>query len=335
MPGSANRKLRDALCPRIRNIAGEDNILFGAFYFPWFIHTFSSFNSFSPGTHWTEVQAANGTTAYGTPLLGLYDSSDQNVINRHIDWAQGFGIDYFAVWFYGGVLDSRVDPLLQSPLMKDFKFSFLYNVEELSGGGDLTNPENYALVKRDFEYMAEKYFGHPSFLRINERPVVQWDNTTAIRTDIVAPIMQLREDLKAKGYDVYLIGEEMGWDFKINLKRLAAFDAISSYGFPQGWAGDQTTAAVYEEYSRWLDAAKSVNVDLIPSTRPGFDNRETISSSEATKYFFHFSLPSTHIIVQDVYLTILDDNCINHSFNFLQLSDICREKCGLACILLD
>lgn len=253
------------------SISGKDDVLFGAFYFTWFT---------SHGWQWNNVQATNGSTAYGTPLLGLYGSGDQNVIARHIDWAQRFGIDYFAVYVprskYLGIQDAGIDPLVQSPLMNDFKFTFLYNIEDLPGRGDLTNPNNYAQVKEDFTFMAAHYFSHPSFLKTKGMPVVQMDITADIKTDIAAGIAQLRNDVRDAGYEMFLIGGEMAWKREpIDLKRLRAFDAISAYGFPPGWARYQAPSATLSEYSRWQDAARAADVELVPSTFPGFDNRQT------------------------------------------------------------
>ena len=56
----------------------------GAYWYPWY----------SRDRHWQEGYVA-------MPLLGEYDMTDPVVIDQHIDWATGHGIDFFAASWWG------------------------------------------------------------------------------------------------------------------------------------------------------------------------------------------------------------------------------------------
>ncbi|KGG26700.1 MULTISPECIES: glycoside hydrolase family 99-like domain-containing protein [unclassified Prochlorococcus] len=59
--------------------------LIGSYYYPWY----------------TIERWKWGQDVMGKPLLGPYNNSDQKVINKHIDWAQDAGIDYFIYSWLG------------------------------------------------------------------------------------------------------------------------------------------------------------------------------------------------------------------------------------------
>ena len=138
------------------NIAPLDDILVGAFYYPWY-------NKHDPWFRFWFDEAEWESLGYeARPLLGQYRSDDPVLISKHIDWATGHGIDYFLVsWGYaggpGGFNDNVLKNLiLENPLIDQIKFCVLYE----SGGRltseesefDLTDPHNRQQLAGDFNY---------------------------------------------------------------------------------------------------------------------------------------------------------------------------------------
>jgi len=264
------------------NIAKMDTLLVGASYHPWWENPCIHY------CHWDELGAnySKGTTPLGTPLLGLYSSNDPLVISKHIDWATGYGIDTFWCSYNGSnVADSyRMPPLMTNELINDIKIAFLYETPTALGGPneDLSNvnlnsPSTYAVLESHFRTMASKYFSHPSYLKVNGRPVVYLYQSVSLAGDISSPITKLRKSIKnAHGLDLYLIGDEMNWDNTSQPSRLKAFDAITYYGLPHASfvdVVDKSPETARMEYSRWQSAAHSVGVEIIPAPIPGHDDR--------------------------------------------------------------
>jgi len=127
---------------------------------------------FLPG--WRRVEslyciAANKDVQH--PLLGYYREGDTDAADWHIKWALEHGISFFAFDFYtaGGsqMLETALDDgFLKSKYIGEFKFCLNWcnhapestmTAEELDHFGDL---------------VIKKYLTHPSYLRINGKPVV-------------------------------------------------------------------------------------------------------------------------------------------------------------------
>jgi hypothetical protein len=268
---AGNQAIQSYDVPYVRefeNIAGLDDIVVGATYHPWWSRD-----------SWRQVGGAGETTPNGRPLLGLYNSSDPVVVSKHVDWATGYGIDYFFCSY------PFADPMqiLANPLAKDSKVAILYEIGALSNNRnqdipqiDLNSPNVYSTFQAHFDHMAVNYFTHPSFLRIGGRPVVYLFASGSLRADITKPFAQLRRHMSDMGVELYIIGDEMGaWGGKISLSRLKAYDAITTYGFPPVWRENESLIAsddVFREYDRWRSSAHTVGIEIVPSVYPGFDN---------------------------------------------------------------
>jgi len=228
----------------------------------------------------------------GTPLLGLYNSNDPLVIAKHIDWATGYGIDFFLFDFWGRVSVSwRFPPLLQHPLIGDIKFAVSYATQMLTGDDlgqlrniSLSSPDIYSRVESDFDYVAANYFSHPSYLRVNGRPLISMYHADLLGGDILEPLTRLRQHLKQLGFDVYFVGDvvDVGAE-RIDLKRLRAFDAISNASgivpLPVGPSSKMermSMADARNELRRWTSAAHSVGVEFVPFAYPGYDDSHLV-----------------------------------------------------------
>jgi hypothetical protein len=253
---------------QFENTSKDDDILTGAYYYSWY----------GPGrNHWEDGYA-------GHPVLGEYDSGDAEVINKHIDWATGHGIDFFAVSWWGP--NTREDQVLQgqfvnSALINDIQFAILY---ESSGRLDkataesiqLDSTKNVDILLKDFTYLQTQYFNNPHYLKIDGRPVVFIYLTRIFTGDVATTIDNLRSAMRALGSDVYLVGDEVYWGNSQSLpqEHIQAFDAVTAYNMHTSVAGiaDNYNTKVKAEYTTWKSRADVLNVAFIPGIIPGFDD---------------------------------------------------------------
>jgi len=132
--------------------------LVGAYYFP----------GWSDVSRWYCI-AASETAQH--PLLGYYREGDPDAADWHIKWALEHGISFFAFDFYtsGGsqMLETALDEgFLKAKYIDRFKFCLNWcNHAETS---TMTDEE----LDRFGELVVKKYLTHPSYLRIDGKPVV-------------------------------------------------------------------------------------------------------------------------------------------------------------------
>jgi hypothetical protein len=234
--------------------------------------------------HWTDTQPdyAHGTTAHGTPMLGLYDSRDPFVISKHIDWASGHGVTLFLMNYNpsDGLGDWRLEPFLANPLLNNFKFCLIYDTvsrleknsanlnADVANTVNLNDPTTYSLFESDVLHIANTYFSHPSYVRVNDSPVLVIYATADIKD--INPIAKLRSRLNQSGFRPYLVGYELGWGDPVDEDRLRVFDATTNY-LPKG--PDKTIDLARTEFSKWKNGTQTAGIELLPAIYPGYDDR--------------------------------------------------------------
>jgi len=164
---AGNEKTIETITPYIRqfeNIAKIDDIIVSALYLLW----------------WNEEKWANDYKCGVFPLLGKYSSKDGIVINKHVDWASGHGIDVFFVNWPGiGYQDDALKYyFLEADLVKkgDIRFAILYEtiwrLIDSHPGWNLSDRRNVEILENDIEYLNKNYLDNPSYFKIDGRPVI-------------------------------------------------------------------------------------------------------------------------------------------------------------------
>ncbi|MDO8424729.1 MAG: glycoside hydrolase family 99-like domain-containing protein [bacterium] len=160
------------------------------------------------------------------PVLGEYDSRDEKVISRHIDWAKSAGIDFFAVcWADINSWDDITlrDYFLKNPKSSEMKFCLHYDgIQALNryrfhtypsyDFNDLYTPTKTKGEKflEDFEYFADTYFNLPQYLRIDGKPVVMIYNASAYR-NIPNYFEKLEASMAKRGISLFLVADAVYW----------------------------------------------------------------------------------------------------------------------------
>jgi glycoprotein endo-alpha-1,2-mannosidase len=141
----------------------------------------------------------------------------------------------------------------------------------------MTNPRN------DIEYLCERYFDHPSYYRIEGRPVVFMYVTRRLEAQglMRAAISTIRSTAANCGHDIYLVGDHVFQDAPEPNEvfvPFSYFDAVTNYdvygnmGRPT-YAGTNAVDAYYREQGEWRARAKENDCSYIPAVSPGYNDR--------------------------------------------------------------
>jgi hypothetical protein len=284
---------------QFENISKTDDIIVIADYYTWYRQITE------PGSHWRDDEGKIAHLQY--PLLGEYASNDPILISKHIDWATGHGIDAFSISWWTTGKDERtwdyhskesLDALLRNPLIKDIKFCILYEdygrlpvkkvIYDYDPNGNefipIDDPKNEQRLLEDFNFLANTYFSHTQYLKVDRKPVVQFDADRIWIGNIEEVIGLLRAKIKEKGYEMYLISNVLGWYFpnapydvleERNIQIVKSMDAISAHGnmWLYGYedARNDFPTFVKNLYEKWYNFARNYNsqIVLIPNLMPG------------------------------------------------------------------
>jgi hypothetical protein len=253
---------------------------------------------------WTDPALWYSLGYKSRPLLGGYSSRDPIVIAKHVDWASGHGIDAFAVsWGFGdengGWGDTTFkDSILAHPMSNQIKWSILYEdinarlPTEVDEHGvkvvNFDNPDVGAKLLRDFNYLVETYFKNASYFRIDNRIVVYFDGSRFWRGSLGSVgkvIDEVRQAMRAKGYELYLISSQLGdwipytltkaFDGQIQREVITSLDAVStdSIWILNAWNPDAKDFIPYVDrlYNDWLNKMNDMKRDIIPNMTPGWE----------------------------------------------------------------
>lgn len=248
------------------------------------------------------------------PELGLYSNHDPAVVEKHIAWASEYGIDVLTLdfWPTQSKGNRRHDVFMNASNIGDIQFCIFYESGDLGYDPKLDathfDSDTSAALISDLEWIADKYFDHPQYFRIAGRPVLILYVTRTFTGEYDRAIREARRRLKAKGHDVFLIGDEVYWACQAagaqkpsgrgnaseapQQSRIRLFDAITAYNF---YNPDQAGHAGYAAGSnflrdvaaltqRYIDATEGA-VPVLPSVMPGYNDRAYRPRQE------HFPIP--------------------------------------------
>jgi hypothetical protein len=237
-------------------------------------------------------------TFYG----GEYQSTDTQVIARHIAWCSEYGIDFLSIDWWSGESErtaSFFESLYQAPNIADIKFCLFYETQSLGFDSTLGtisfDDVKTARMIADFEKIAPRCFSHPSYLRLRGRPVVVLYLTRTFSGAFAQAIARLRSAMRARGFDLFLIGDEVFWKVSPVVQpgripfplvetpqpaRFRLFDAITSYNMYENGTASQNGYAAHSsyvsdvaaKYSEYLSAANGL-VYFVPQIIPGYNDR--------------------------------------------------------------
>ena len=262
-----------------------DDYQVGVYYYPWY-------GPKEEGHTWIGQYTRDLLIQPQPPLLGHYSSRDTSVVEKHLDWMTAYGIDFLVSSWWGR--DSWEDITLKDVLLDELaetkvQFSVYYESAMLgfSSGGIEFNQSNENRVVLDFIHLAERYFSHPNYLKINGRPVVFLYLSAIYYGSFQQTFNRVRQEILARGFDIYFIGDEVGFG-KPDPTHAQFLDAVSPYitleldrhaGYP---AFNDYFADLSISMKGWENTLQPNNQPIIPNINPGFNNHKVSSSGIAT-----------------------------------------------------
>lgn len=257
------------------------NPIIGAYYYPWY----------DTNRHWNEGYLRENLNPVQEPLLGHYSVRDATVINQHLQWANSYRVKHLVAswWGQGSFEDVTIrDYLLpacsEACNIGEVQIGLFYESSgilqrEDSGIHFSEGGSNEQQLIDDFVYMAETYFNHPNYLRIDGKPVVYLYLTRIFKGSYRQVFDNARAHIRTNyGIEMDLVGDEVWWKDP-NEERIGTFDAITAYNMHgpaeyDGYPGD--TNFIWDMkmvYHIYQDVANNLQVDFIPGIIPAFNDR--------------------------------------------------------------
>lgn len=280
-----------AVCGCSRPVPGPvqtEQYLVGAYYYLWF-----------PG-NFRHGYLRKYLDPPQQPALGLYASTHAAVAEQHIAWAAPHGVDFFAIDWWPTRPEQNAalaEGFLRARNVGDIKFCLFYETWALGFDKDLGctsfDGEKRKRLVADLVALGDRFFDHPSYLKVGGRPVLMLYLTRTFAGDFAGALREARREWKKRGHDVFLVGDEIFWSVTPvkkgrphplvqapQEKRLLCFDAITSYNLYENARPEHAgygarsrfiadAAALYEDYRR----AGGGRVCLVPGVIPGYNDR--------------------------------------------------------------
>jgi hypothetical protein len=228
------------------------------------------------------------------PLLGAYDPSEDSIRSKHVDWANGHGINAFLVDIGEWIGDEERGRVLRGLLESGMKTGILWgpwerNYERETDGWsvDLSEGTNHTAFMSAGESLIESgFFSHSSYYRVEGRPVIFLYAAAAFVNER-GTLGDFRDQFKSYvGTEPFLIGDVVlripqlpdDADWYLRRRNLSSYDALTSWAGLIKWPNKETQyVSNYERYyerslSEWRTYAKGLGLHFVPTVIPGFDN---------------------------------------------------------------
>jgi glycoprotein endo-alpha-1,2-mannosidase len=246
-------------------LSGEYTL--GVYYYPW---------------HHGDFHGAEYLRKYlipsQQPVLGEYDDRDASTLKAHFDWCRYAGISVLSCSWWGpgsGEDITTKDYMLKHTDLGDLKICLHYET-----AGMTNNFTSLANVGPDITYIAENYFDHPNYYKIDCKPVIVVYLTRVLqyRGMLDDFVQEARNSASNLGYDLYIIGDHAFGSapgFAGNIDKLDAITNYDVYGSTgvSGYAGLNGATDYTADQADWRDLAHSSGIGFVPAVSPGFNDK--------------------------------------------------------------
>jgi len=178
-----------------------------------------------------------------TPALGFYSQNHPEVADWETKWAVEHGISFFVYCWYrdgqGGAIKTRYssaihDGLFKSKFADKMKFTLMWENQSRGRAGVADERD---LFDNLLPYWLENYFRHPSYLKVDNKPLLFIYRPEYLIQDlggvpqVVAAFAKMRQVCRQAGFDgLYLLGEYRGTSAKhLELLKSLGLDYVFAY----------------------------------------------------------------------------------------------------------
>jgi hypothetical protein len=247
-----------------------------AYYYPWYAG--KEDNKFATNSNFA-------------PYLGLYESSDPVVIHQHCQWAVEYGLSGFLVEWYGaegedeeGKANINKNTQKLAKIIRQYpslQFAIFYDQVIRFGGTSIRYdlPEFRQAAQSDVAYLADTYFSHPQYLRIQNKPLINIYLSRVVHRDFGRMIEDIRYISQQRGFsDLFVVGDEVWWK-EVN-RNLFYLDAATAYNLNHyatmrdSKANARAYAALCSDlYVRTKELAQPSGVTVIPHIGHAYNDK--------------------------------------------------------------
>lgn len=178
-----------------------------------------------------------------TPALGFYSQENPEVADWETKWAAEHGISFFIYCWYrtsqGGAVKTQFgsaihDALFKSKFVHKMKFTLMWE-NQSRGTAGISGEKD--LMENLMPFWMENYFKHPSYLQVDNKPVLFIYRPEFLIqdlggvTNVVKAFEKMRQVCRDAGFDgLYLLGEYRGTDPKhLTLMKSLGLDYTFAY----------------------------------------------------------------------------------------------------------
>jgi hypothetical protein len=251
----------------IRDPNETGDVTVGVYYYPWY-----GGNNFHGGQYLREH-----LVPVQLPTLGEYNDRDAEVIAQHLEWCEYAGINlWVSSWWGPGKMEdvTLLDHILVHPELGDMKIALFYETS-----GRVPDFTDLSRVTGDIQYIADNYFDHPNYYKIDGRPVLFVYLTRVLSNKgLLDDAMDLmRAAANSSGYDIYIVGDQVFGQPPSSADQLALLDAATNYDVygssgARMYATQKQVDNYYTAQAGWKSKAQAVGTAFIPATAPGFND---------------------------------------------------------------
>jgi hypothetical protein len=185
-----------------------------------------------------------------TPLLGYYDDTNPEVADWETKWAVEHGISFFVYcWYRAGkanAVETRysgaIDALKKSRFVDQFHFSIMWEnqARDPASWGQSGISGETDLLENLMPFWMANYFKHPSYLKIDNKPLLYIYDARKLAADLGGPANvakafdKMREFCQREGFaGLYILSELRGPDpNELRFRKEMGFDYIFEYVWP-------------------------------------------------------------------------------------------------------
>jgi glycoprotein endo-alpha-1,2-mannosidase len=246
----------------------------GAYYYPWYGKNF----------HGGGGYLRKGLDPPQRPALGEYDDTTLPVIGRHLDWSRRANIRLWVTSWWGPrrIEDTTtLGAILGHPAIGDLKVALHYETtNRIKDAACVPN------ARTDVRYMCEHYFCHPSYYKIDGRPVLVIYLSRKLYRDglLESALLLMRSEASRHGHNLYVIGDQAFQKAPDTstapyrpfwyLDAVTNYDVYGCNGRPEnGYAGKGRVDKTHAEQEKWRALALAEGCGYVPSVSPGYNDR--------------------------------------------------------------
>jgi len=207
-----------------------------------------------------------------TPALGFYAQENPEISDWETKWAVEHGVDFFIYCWYrasqGGPVQTRFssaihDGLFKSKFAGKMKFTIMWENQSRGVAGVA---DEHDLMANLLPYWIENYFKHPSYLKIDNKPLLFIYRPEFLIDDLgsienaAAAFSKMRQACREAGFGgLYLLGEYRGLDEKhLALMKQLGLD----YTFAYCWyvPDNPTPAESIDAQMQYIKKTQEMNI---------------------------------------------------------------------------